>query len=68
MNKTPMASIMFTCPQCNANFEFDAVGPNEFVPCPLCGAHFVSAQKGKKLVLETVMQAQICCQELAIMG
>jgi Zn finger protein HypA/HybF involved in hydrogenase expression len=53
-------SILFTCPQCNANFEFDAVGKNEFVPCPVCGTDNVTVKVGNKLKLEATEQALIC--------
>jgi transcription initiation factor IIE alpha subunit len=60
MKNPIVASILFTCPQCNANFEFDAVGANEFVPCPLCGSHFVTAKKGSRIMLEALEEALIC--------
>ena len=59
MKNTIVASILFPCPQCNVNFEFDAIGEHEFVPCPLCGTHFVTVKKGSKMMLETFEQ-QIC--------
>jgi len=52
----PQASILFTCPQCNANFEFDAVGKNEYVPCPVCGIELATVKTGNKLHLETIEQ------------
>jgi Zn finger protein HypA/HybF involved in hydrogenase expression len=60
MKTTCVASILFTCPQCNENFEFDAVGKNEFVPCPVCGTHFVTVKAGNKLKLEALEQALVC--------
>ena len=51
-----IASITFICPQCNKKFEFDAVGENEFVPCPICGTNFFIAKKGNKLILESFEQ------------
>jgi lysine biosynthesis protein LysW len=60
MNKTNTASILFTCPQCNANFEFDDVGANEFVPCPICGIELVTVKKGSKLLLEAFEQTLMC--------
>ena len=60
MKSTSIASILFTCPQCNENFEFDAIGENEFVQCPICGANFVTIQKCSKLKLEAFEQALIC--------
>jgi Zn finger protein HypA/HybF involved in hydrogenase expression len=54
------ASILFRCPQCKVNFEFDPVGENEFVPCPVCGTHFVTTKSGSKLKLEALEQALVC--------
>jgi Zn finger protein HypA/HybF involved in hydrogenase expression len=54
------ATILFTCPTCHENFEFDSVGEYEFVPCPVCGADYVTIKKGKKLLLENFEQHQIC--------
>jgi transcription initiation factor IIE alpha subunit len=47
-----IASMTFICPQCNKKFDFDAVGENEFVPCPICGTNFFIAKKGNKLYLK----------------
>jgi transcription initiation factor IIE alpha subunit len=58
--KTSTASILFHCPQCNENFEFDSIGENEFVPCPVCGTEFVTTRKGGKVMLEALEQALIC--------
>jgi Zn finger protein HypA/HybF involved in hydrogenase expression len=59
--KTPIvASVQFTCPQCSANFEFDAVGEYELVPCPVCGSNFVTVKKGRKLMLEALEQTLMC--------
>lgn len=52
MKNTFVASILFHCPQCNANFEFDAIGENEFVPCPVCGTDCFTIKKGNKLLLQ----------------
>jgi len=60
-----IASMTFTCPQCNKKFEFDAVGENEFVPCPICGTNFFIAKKGNKLILESFEQT--LSEELAIL-
>ena len=64
MQKT-LASITFTCPQCNRKFEFDPVGENEFVPCPICGTDFFTVKKGNKLMLESFEQNQMP-EELAV--
>ncbi len=60
MKNIIVASILFHCPQCNVNFEFDAVGVNELVLCPVCGTEHVTVKKGQKLMLETLEQALIC--------
>jgi Zn finger protein HypA/HybF involved in hydrogenase expression len=60
MEKIFAASILFRCPQCKVNFEFDAVEENEFVPCPVCGTHFITVKVGSKLKLEAVEQALVC--------
>jgi Zn finger protein HypA/HybF involved in hydrogenase expression len=60
MKNTIETSILFTCPQCNANFEFDAIGKNEFVPCPVCGTNHVTVKVGGKLMLEAIEQALLC--------
>ncbi len=60
MKNTVVASILFHCPQCNEGFEFDAVGENELVPCPVCGTEHVTIKKGHKLMLEALEQALIC--------
>jgi Zn finger protein HypA/HybF involved in hydrogenase expression len=54
------ASIVFTCAGCHSSFEFDDVGENEFVPCPICGTDHMTIKKGKKLILETFDLAQMC--------
>jgi transcription initiation factor IIE alpha subunit len=54
------ATVLFTCPGCHANFEFDSVGEYEFVPCPVCGADYVTIKKGKKLLLENFEQNLMC--------
>jgi Zn finger protein HypA/HybF involved in hydrogenase expression len=60
MNKPYAASILFTCPQCNANFEFDAVGENEFVSCPVCESNNVTVKKGGKVILAEFEQILMC--------
>ncbi|MDR0493487.1 MAG: hypothetical protein LBH74_07625 [Nitrososphaerota archaeon] len=60
MKTTITASVQFTCPQCSANFEFDAVGEYEFVPCPVCGSDFVTIKKDCKIMLETLEQTLMC--------
>ncbi|MCW4029482.1 MAG: lysine biosynthesis protein [Candidatus Bathyarchaeota archaeon] len=52
MNK-PLHAIVFRCPTCHENFEFDAVGEHEYVACPLCGMGYVTVKKGGKMKLET---------------
>jgi Zn finger protein HypA/HybF involved in hydrogenase expression len=54
------ASILFTCPQCNANFEFDAVGEYELVACPVCGTRHVTVKVGSKLMLQPSELALLC--------
>jgi transcription initiation factor IIE alpha subunit len=44
--------IAFACPRCKQTFEFDMVGENEFVPCPICGTEFMTIRKEQKLLLE----------------
>ncbi len=60
MKNSAIASILFHCPQCNANFEFDAVGENELVPCPVCGTEHVTVKRGNRLTLVALEQALIC--------
>jgi Zn finger protein HypA/HybF involved in hydrogenase expression len=45
-------SLTFTCPGCKETFEFDLIGEYEFVPCPVCGANFMTIKKGQTLLLE----------------
>lgn len=61
------ASILFHCPQCNVNFEFDHVGEHEFVPCPICGTDFFTVKKGNKLTLALFEHTQTP-QEQAILA
>jgi len=49
-----MTSIVFTCPGCERNFEFDHVGEYQLVPCPMCGVDYITMRKGNKLQLETL--------------
>jgi Zn finger protein HypA/HybF involved in hydrogenase expression len=60
MKNTVVASILFHCPQCNENFEFDHIGEGEFVPCPICGANHITVKVGGKLKLEALEQALMC--------
>jgi Zn finger protein HypA/HybF involved in hydrogenase expression len=60
MKKPTDASILFSCPQCNEDFEFDAIGEGEFVPCPICGTDFVTVKAGRRLMLEALEQALMC--------
>jgi Zn finger protein HypA/HybF involved in hydrogenase expression len=53
-------SMLLQCPQCKKNFEFDAVGENEFIPCPVCGTEFVTTKKGSKMLLEALENALVC--------
>ena len=57
--KKQSATILFHCPQCNANFEFDAIGEHEFVPCPVCGNNNVTVKKGSRLMLEDFCQCEV---------
>jgi len=45
-------SITFLCPSCKETFEFDPIGENQLVPCPICGCDFISIRKGQTLLLE----------------
>ena len=45
-------TLKFTCPGCKETFEFDQVGEYEFVPCPICGANYMTVKKGQTLMLE----------------
>lgn len=58
--KTNTASMLFTCPQCNSNFEFDAIGEYELVACPVCGTPCVTVKAENKQVLQHFEQALIC--------
>jgi len=58
--KTSKASILFTFPLCNANFEFDTIGENEFVSCPVCGTECVTIKKSGKIVLRNFDPAELC--------
>lgn len=60
MKNMNIASMLFHCPQCKENFEFDAIGKNEFVPCPVCGTKYVTVQVGNKVKLEAIEQALMC--------
>jgi Zn finger protein HypA/HybF involved in hydrogenase expression len=55
-----VASMLFTCPQCNTNFEFDAVGEYELVACPACGTRHVTVKVGSKLKLQPSELALMC--------
>lgn len=57
---TTLASMLFICSQCNANFEFDAVGEYELVACPVCGTRHVTVKEGSKVMLQAVEQALMC--------
>jgi Zn finger protein HypA/HybF involved in hydrogenase expression len=46
------ATIAFKCPTCKSEFEFDPIGENELVSCPICGNDFKTVKKGKSLSLE----------------
>jgi Zn finger protein HypA/HybF involved in hydrogenase expression len=46
------ATIAFKCPACKSDFEFDPIGENELVSCPICGNDFKTVKKGKHLSLE----------------
>ena len=61
--ETILAPILLYCPECNTNFEFDAVGEHEYVSCPICGSDYVTVKKGRKLKLEAFEQTQICCPQ-----
>ncbi len=56
--KTQLHAIVFQCPTCLENFEFDAVGEHEYVACPVCGMDYVTAKRGGKLRLEPFEQTQ----------
>ncbi len=58
IKQTP--SIIFTCPGCQVRFEFDSVGANEFVPCPVCGTEYFTIKKGNKIILENFDSDQMC--------
>lgn len=45
-------SLKFKCPACKIAFEFDWIGENELVSCPICGNDFVTVRKGNGLILE----------------
>ena len=46
------ATIAFKCPSCNSIFEFDPIGENEYVSCPICGNDFRTFKKGETMELE----------------
>jgi transcription initiation factor IIE alpha subunit len=56
--KKSAESILFHCPQCREYFEFDSVGENEFVPCPICGTDYFTVKKGNKLMLQNFSESQ----------
>jgi Zn finger protein HypA/HybF involved in hydrogenase expression len=60
MKNPVVASILFHCPQCKENFEFDHVGEDEFVRCPICETNYVTVRAGNKLKLEAAEQALLC--------
>ncbi len=65
--KKSHAPILLHCPECKANFEFDNIGENEFVPCPICGTDFVTVKHGNRLMLQTFEQTQVY-QEAVILA
>ncbi len=46
------STIVFKCPSCKGIFEFDPVGENELVSCPICGNDFGTVKNGENLKLE----------------
>jgi Zn finger protein HypA/HybF involved in hydrogenase expression len=46
-------TIVFSCPGCMKNFEFDLVGEHQLVSCPLCGIEFITIRKGQTILLES---------------
>ncbi len=56
--KRLLQSILFNCPTCHTDFEFDAVGEHEYVHCPVCGADHVTAKRGSRLMLEPFEQTE----------
>jgi Zn finger protein HypA/HybF involved in hydrogenase expression len=46
------ATIAFKCPTCKAVFEFDPIGENELVSCPICGNDFRTVKNEEALRLE----------------
>ena len=60
MKNTTLASILFICPQCKKNFEFDAVGEYELVPCPVCGTKYITVKEGYTLRLKALEQNLVC--------
>ena len=55
-----MKTLKFTCPDCHASFEFDSVGENEFVPCPVCGTNCVTIKKCGKIQLQIFDPTEMC--------
>jgi hypothetical protein len=45
-------TIAFKCPSCQSIFEFDPIGENEYVSCPICGNDFGTVKKGGTIELE----------------
>jgi len=45
-------SVIFTCPECKENFEFDFVDEYQYVHCPICGIELMTIRKNQILLLE----------------
>jgi Zn finger protein HypA/HybF involved in hydrogenase expression len=47
-----LSVLKFKCPDCNNVFEFDSVGENEIISCPVCGTGFKTVRKNGLVELE----------------
>jgi Zn finger protein HypA/HybF involved in hydrogenase expression len=55
------ATIVFNCPACKCTFEFDPVGENELVSCPICGNDFRTVKNGQTLKLDYLNLGKAVC-------
>jgi Zn finger protein HypA/HybF involved in hydrogenase expression len=58
-------TIAFKCPSCKSIFEFDPIGENEFVSCPICGNDFRTVKNGETLKLEPLEFESITHSDLS---
>ncbi|MCW4017513.1 MAG: hypothetical protein NWF00_02330 [Candidatus Bathyarchaeota archaeon] len=57
-------TIEFKCPACKSTFEFDPVGENELVACPVCGNDFRTVKNGQTLKLDYLNLENAGCSDV----